>query len=88
VLREITARTGTNKDGDAIEKMLAGEFFYWDYATRDGLSEIQVFRNFENAIRRAGFTIDWSESPNQITAHKGATWYLLDNKGTFYYQTT
>lgn len=84
---EMTVRTGTTKDGDTVEKKLGGETWTWDYATRDGVSEIQVFRNFETAIRRAGFAVDWSESPNLITAHKGDTWYLLDNKGTFYYQT-
>ena len=83
---EITARIGT-KDGETVEKKLGGEYWYWDYATREGVSDIQVFRNFETAIRRAGFTIDWSESPGAITAHRGDTWYLLDNKGSFYYQT-
>jgi len=84
---EVSARIGTTKDGDSVEKKLGGEYWYWDYATREGVSEIQVFRNFETAIRRAGFTIDWSEAPGAITAHKGDTWYLLDNKGSFYYQT-
>src|SRR5947209_3399876 len=84
---EISVRVGTTKDGDAVQKKLGGEYWYWDYATREGVSDIQVFRNFETAIRRAGFTIDWSEAPSNITAHKGDTWYLLDNKGAFYYQT-
>ena len=84
---EITVRTGTNKDGESVEKKLGGEYWYWDYAARDGVSQIQVFRNFETAIRRAGFTIDWSEAPNSITAHKGKTWYVLDSRGDYYYQT-
>src|SRR5579884_2726182 len=84
---EINPRVGTDKDGNSVEKKLGGEYWYWDYGTRDGLSEIQVFRNFETALRRAGFTIDWSEAPAHITAHKGKTWYLLDNSGSFYYQT-
>jgi len=84
---EISVRTGTNKDGEAIEKKLGGEYWYWDYASRDGVSQIQVFRNFETAIRRAGFTIDWSDSPGNITAHKGKTWYLLESGGEYYHQT-
>ena len=84
---QIKLRIGTNKDGEAVEKTLEGEYWYWDYATREGMSEIQVFRNFDTALRRAGFTIDWFESPGSITAHKGDTWYSLDNKGSFYYQT-
>jgi len=79
-------RTGTNQDGEAIQKNLEGELWSWDYGNREGVSEIQVFRNFETALRKGGFTIDWSESPNLITAHKGSTWYSLDNKGDFYYQ--
>ncbi len=78
---------GNDKDGNAKEKTVEGEYHYWDYGTREGVSEIQVFRNFETALRKAGFTIDYEESPEIITAHKGVTWYLLDNKGTFYYQT-
>ena len=51
------------------------------------MSEIQVFRNFETALKAAGFTVEYAESPGLITAHKGGTWYMLDNRGTFYYQT-
>lgn len=78
---------GTDKDGNAKEKTVEGEFHSWDYGTREGVSEIQVFRNFETALKKAGFTIDHEESPGIITAHKGSVWYQLDNKGTYYYQT-
>ena len=78
---------GTDADGNAKEKTIEGEYHYWDYGNRDGVSEIQVFRNFETALKRAGFTIDFENNPDIITAHKGNTWYNLDNKGTFYYQT-
>ena len=78
---------GTDKDGNAKEKTVEGEMHTWDYGTREGMSEIQVFRNFETALKKAGFTIDYEQSPGEITAHKGSTWYYLDNKGTFYYQT-
>jgi outer membrane protein OmpA-like peptidoglycan-associated protein len=78
---------GADKDGNAKEKTIEGEYHYWDYGTREGVSEIQVFRNFETALKKAGFTLDYEESPGIITAHKGSTWYQLDNRGTFYYQT-
>ena len=68
-------------------KAAEGAYKYWDYGTREGLSEIQVFRNFDTALKTAGFTIDYEESPATITAHKGDTWYMLENKGTYYYQT-
>ena len=41
-----------------------------------------MFRNFDGALKRAGFTIDYEDTPSTITAHKGDTWYMLDNKGT------
>jgi hypothetical protein len=34
---------GTDKDGNAKEKTAEGEFHSWDYGTREGVSEIQVF---------------------------------------------
>ena len=85
---QVKVRMGTNKDGEAIEKTLEGEYWYSDYGNREGVSEIQVFRNFETALRRAGWTIDWSESPGRITAHKAGTWYILEENGSnTYFQT-
>src|SRR5438105_373448 len=73
--------------GDAGDKVVEGEVHTWDYGTREGVSEIQVFRNIETALKRAGFAIDYELSPSQITAHKGKTWYMLDNRGSYYDQT-
>src|SRR5947208_16263295 len=47
-----------DKDGNAKEKTVEGEYHSWDYGTREGVSEIQVFRNIEAALKKAGFTID------------------------------
>ena len=76
-----------NKDGEVTEKTLAGEFHSWDYGTREGVSEIQVFRNFETALKQAGMKIVYEDSPATITANKGDTWYWLQNSGSYYYQT-
>jgi len=78
---------GNDKDGNALTKHVEGEYQYWDVGTREGTSEIQVFRNFQTALKTGGFTIDYMGSPNLIVAHKGSTWLFIDNKGTFYYQT-
>lgn len=78
---------GNDTDGNPKEKTVEGEYHYWDYGTREGVSEIQVFRNFETALKKAGFTLDYEESPGTITAHKGSTWYWLQNSGSYYYQT-
>src|SRR5882724_10522908 len=79
--------TGKDSEGNTVNKTFEGEYHYWEYGTREGVSEIQVFRNFETALKQAGFKIVFEQSPGTITANKGDTWYLLDNKGTFYYQT-
>jgi len=76
-----------NKDGEVTEKTLEGEFHSWDYGTREGVSEIQVFRNFETALKQAGMKIVYEDSPGTITANKGDTWYWLQNYGSYYYQT-
>lgn len=72
---------------DGTMKHVEGDYQYWDIGTREGTSDIQVFRNFQNALKSGGFTIDYTESPGQIVAHKGATWIFIDNRGSFYYQT-
>jgi OmpA-OmpF porin, OOP family len=78
---------GKGKDGELVMKTVEGELHSWDYGTRDGVSEIQVFRNMQTALKTAGFIIDYQDSPGTIAAHKGSTWYLLNNSGSFYYQT-
>lgn len=72
---------------DNKTKHVEGEYHSWDMATRDGLSEIQVFRNFQTALKNAGFTIDYASEPEQLVAHKSKTWIFIDNRGTYYYQT-
>ena len=76
-----------DKDGNAVTKTFEGEFHSWDYATHEGVSEIQVFRNFETALKTGGFSIAYESQPDVITAHKGNTWVMIESKGTFYYQT-
>jgi len=78
---------GKDADGGMINKTFEGEFHYWDMATRDGMSEIQIYRNFETALKKGGFTIAYEDSPNTLTAHQGDTWYMLESKGSYYYQT-
>jgi outer membrane protein OmpA-like peptidoglycan-associated protein len=78
---------GHDKDGNEISKHLEGEYHYWDIATRDGVSDLQVFRNFQTAIKNGGFIIDYTQSPQLIVAHKGNTWLQIDSRGAFYYQT-
>jgi OmpA-OmpF porin, OOP family len=76
-----------DKEGNAVTKHVEGEYQTWEIATRDGTSDLQVLRNMEAALKKAGFTIDYESSPNLLTAHKGRTWMYIESKGTFYYQT-
>jgi OOP family OmpA-OmpF porin len=78
---------GADKDGAALNKHAEGDFHSWDIGTRQGTSQIQVFRNFQTALKNAGFAMDYANSPGEIVAHKGSTWIYIDNKGEFYYQT-
>jgi OmpA-OmpF porin, OOP family len=84
---QVKVPVGKDSDGNVTEKTLEGEYHYWDYGTRDGVSEIQVFRNFETALKQSGMKIIYEESPGTITANKGDTWYWLQNSGSYYYQT-
>src|ERR1051326_6645037 len=40
-----------DQDGNVKEKTVEGELHSWDYGTREGVSAIQVFRNFEAALK-------------------------------------
>jgi OmpA-OmpF porin, OOP family len=84
---QVTFDLPPDADGNAKQKVVEGEVHTWDYGTREGVSEIQVLRNIESALKRAGFTIDYENSPEQLTAHKGNVWYGLDNRGSYYDQT-
>ncbi len=69
-------------DGNPVTKTFEGDFHSWDYATHEGVSEIQVFRNFETALKQGGFTIAYEASPDVITAHKGAIrGQMIESKG-------
>jgi outer membrane protein OmpA-like peptidoglycan-associated protein len=74
-------------DGNLTEKTVEGETWTWDMGNREGLSDVQVFRNFLNALKQANWTVDYAQD-QQITAHKGVDYIFLDNmNGSFYYQT-
>jgi hypothetical protein len=71
-----------------INKGIEGEYYYYDIGTREGVSEIQLYRNFETALKRAGYQILYPGSPNVFTARKGDQYIYMELKGAFYYLTT
>ncbi|KAA6460134.1 OmpA family protein [Acidobacteria bacterium AB60] len=79
--------TGVNKDNEDITKHVEGPLESWDYGTREGVSDIQVFRNMETALKTGGFQMVFERSPGYISARKGKTWIIIENSGSYYYQT-
>jgi OmpA-OmpF porin, OOP family len=75
------------KNGEDQSKHVEGPLQSWDYGTREGVSDIQVFRNMETALRTGGFQIVFERSPGYISARKGNTWLVIENSGSYYYQT-
>lgn len=78
---------GQNADGP-IEKDIEGEKWSWDMGNREGLSDVQVYRNFLNALQKANWTIDYQNPTSQITAHKGLDYVFFDNVNAGYYYET
>ncbi len=76
-----------NKGGEDQTRHVEGPVEYWDYGTREGVSDIQVFRNMETALKTGGFQIVYENSPGYISARKGNTWIIIENSGSYYYQT-
>jgi outer membrane protein OmpA-like peptidoglycan-associated protein len=72
--------------GGPTDKTVEGDYGHWSYTTREGTSPVQVFRNIKNALKQAGFQMDYENEPEQLTAHKGNAWYTLENKGDYYDQ--
>ena len=46
---------GHDQDGKEVTKSIEGEYFYYDIGTREGLSALQLFRNFQTALQKAGY---------------------------------
>jgi len=64
---------GKNADGDPVTKDIEGEKWYWDMGNREGLSDVQVYRNFLNALRVEGHTDNQgSAAANQALSEKRA----------------
>ena len=86
---QIKVPLGQNKDGEDVERTLEGELSHWIYEPREGVSQIQIFRNFQNAIKSAGWTIDYnspSDDPLNLVAYKSNTWFWLINPGNGGYE--
>lgn len=79
---------GREQNGDQVRKSIEGEYFYYDIGTRDGLSALQLFRNFQTALQKAGYHVDYAESPTELTVHKGPQYIYMQFSDAYYYLTT
>jgi OmpA-OmpF porin, OOP family len=84
---QATMPTSKDQDGNGVDKTFEGEVWTWTYTVRDGVSGIQVVRNFEAAFKRAGLVIDFEDGPNTIVAHKANTWIKVEPGPENYSQT-
>jgi hypothetical protein len=80
------ASVSVHKGKEIVDKTLEGEYQSWGYVTRDGITDSEVFRAIEEALKQAGFQIDYESDPERITAHKRNVWYGLENRGDYYKQ--
>ncbi len=75
-------------DGNGVEKAIEGEYWDYDIGTREGTSEIQLYRNFHNALAAAGYKFLFEGSPDRLIAQKGNLYLDIQCKGAYYYLFT
>jgi OmpA-OmpF porin, OOP family len=69
-----------SNNGTDVTKTLEGDVNKWEYQVLPSVSSLQVFRNFDTALKRGGFSIVYEKSPYLITARKGNTWLVIDSE--------
>jgi outer membrane protein OmpA-like peptidoglycan-associated protein len=67
-------------DGGNV-KHVEGEYDVIGYQQPNDVSELQVFRNIEGALKADGWTIDYEKGSVVIVAHKGKVWFGLGQHG-------
>ena len=68
--------------GGGKTQHVEGELHVVGYQGREGLSSTQLFRNFDEALKAAGWTIDYERGAYDITAHMGLTWVFYSPHGS------
>jgi outer membrane protein OmpA-like peptidoglycan-associated protein len=63
--------------GQKPEKKLEGEYHFIGYAPPTNVSNAQMYRNLNTALRTAGYTFDYDNGDNSLTAHMGKTWIQI-----------
>jgi outer membrane protein OmpA-like peptidoglycan-associated protein len=63
--------------GQKPEKKLEGEYHFIGYTPPTSASNAQMYRNLNTALRTAGYTFDYDNGDNSLTAHMGKTWIQI-----------
>jgi hypothetical protein len=74
------------QDSAPVYRPIEGAYSAWVYNTREGTSDLTVFRGLEAALKQAGFSILYEFPTQEITATKGTTWVFVSNSGSYYDQ--
>lgn len=74
------------KGKDLVEQTVEGDYYSWGYVTRDGATDAGVYQAIKDSLAKAGFQIDFEAEPERLTAHRGNTWYSVENRGDYYKQ--
>ena len=74
-------------DKSRVDKHIEGEISKWQYRTPENTSALQVSRNIQNALRRAGFAEVFSAAGDVLSAHKGNTWVFFEFYDNSYNQS-
>ncbi|MGC2656805.1 MAG: OmpA family protein [Bryobacteraceae bacterium] len=77
-----------DSDGNAVTKSIEGDYYYYDIGTRDGLSSLQLFRNFQTALTKAGYKTLYASSPDALSVQKGPQYIYMQLSDAYYYLTT
>jgi outer membrane protein OmpA-like peptidoglycan-associated protein len=85
--QKVDVQVGSEKDGSVSTKTIEGEYHSWVIATRDGVSEAELFEDFEAALQSDGLQIDYENKPAALTAHSGNIWVVFKFGNGSYDQT-
>jgi OOP family OmpA-OmpF porin len=73
---------------NATEKDIEGEVYIYEFVYKPDASELQIYRNLFNALRKAGYQPDYEESPYKFTVHSGTQYIGASIGGGAYTLTT
>jgi OOP family OmpA-OmpF porin len=76
----------SSKDGNLVTTPLQGEYHESVYMSPSNISAVQLTRNFQAALKAAGFVIDYVSPPDELVGHKGNTWIYIESRNGSYEQ--